>query len=102
VAARRPLRRPGRAMGAGRQALEVGRPWPWGQAAMAMEGRQAAAMAIFYRAYGIGLPRLITVMWTDPYGFGGAMGRSKGLPVWSGMVGHGKAMAWPKQGPWHG
>ena len=73
-----------------------------GQAAMVMEGREAAAMSIFYRAYGIGLPRLITVMWTDPYGFGGTMGRSKGLPVWSGMVGHGKAMAWPKQGPWHG
>jgi len=73
-----------------------------GPVRQALLGRKEAAMAIFHRAYGIGLPRLTTVMWTDPYGFGGAMGRSKGLPVLSGMVGHGKAMAWPRQGPWYG
>jgi hypothetical protein len=69
-----------------------------GPVRQALLGRKEAAMAIFHRAYGIGLPRLTTVMWTDPYGFGGTMERSKGLPVWSGMVGHGKAqertMAW--------
>ena len=78
-----------------------------GQAGMAMEGREAAAMAIFYRAYGIGLPRPITAMWTDPYGFGGAMGRSKGLPVWSGIGRSGQAgprhrQAWPMAMVWPG
>lgn len=46
-------------------------------------------------------------MWTDPYGFGGTMGRSKGLPVWSGIGRSGQAgprhrQAWPMAMVWPG